>query len=207
MIKRKQYIIDKEFQMKQTFSILGIKFVIVAILIVIIGVHAALNNRKLSSITKQNDEITKSLDEIMIAQDNIVETEMAWINNPKDRPNTATINEVAQKHYKNLTDMKENIRTIQTNISNINNIIKYNNLVLLLIIIIVLIQSVILYAVMIRKTHKISGPIYVIKNYMKEIIDGKFPTPRPLRKDDEFQDFYEIFKKMIEVLKEKETHK
>lgn len=202
MIKRKQYIIDKEFQMKQTFSIIGIKFVIVAILIVIIGLHAAFNNHRLNGITKQNDEITKSLDEIMMAQDNIVETEMAWINNPQDRPNAATIKEVAQRHYKNITDMKENIQTIQANIANMNKIIKYNNLVLILIIIVVLIQSVVLYVLMIRKTHKISGPIYVISNYMKEILGGKLPTPRPLRKDDEFQDFYELFKKLVDYIKE-----
>jgi len=55
---------------------------------------------------------------------------------------------------------------------------------------------------LIRKTHRISGPIYVMSNYMQQIIEGKIPDHvRKLRKKDELQEFYKIFTKMVESIK------
>ena len=53
---------------------------------------------------------------------------------------------------------------------------------------------------LIRKTHRVSGPIYVISNFMREIIAGKRPHLRPLREHDELKDFYELFKQMVDAV-------
>ena len=55
----------------------------------------------------------------------------------------------------------------------------------------------------IRITHRISGPIYVMSNYIKDIINGDFPDPRPLRDKDELKKFYSLFVDLVDSIKEK----
>lgn len=176
MKQRKQYVIDKKFQLKHTFTVVGAVFVVVALIVGIIGFNAAYNNNR--------------LDNIMGIQDNIVDAMMAWVQNPAEKPQQAAIKEIAGKHFENLTTIKR--------------IIKYNTFLIGLIVVIVIIQGVVMYFIMIRKTHKISGPIFVMSMYFKEIIDGKMPNPRKLRKGDELQEFYDLFAKMVEALKARE---
>jgi hypothetical protein len=40
-----------------------------------------------------------------------------------------------------------------------------------------------------------------MSNYLKEIIAGKLPSPRPLRKGDELKEFYALFVEMVEAVK------
>ncbi|HNR89965.1 MAG TPA: hypothetical protein PKM65_16630 [Spirochaetota bacterium] len=179
MKQRKQYVIDRKFQLKHTFSVLGVVLVLVAVIIGIIGVNAAYNNNR--------------LDNIMGIQDNIVDAMMAWVQNPAEKPQQTAIKAIAGKHFENLTTIKR--------------IIRYNTILIGLIVVIVLLQSVIMYFVMIRMTHKISGPIFVMSKYFADIIDGKMPNPRKLRQGDELQDFYNLFTKMVEALKAREKKK
>ena len=52
-------------------------------------------------------------------------------------------------------------------------------------------------------THRICGPLYVVRGYFAELANGCFPTPRPLRKKDELTGFYAEFTRMIESLRAK----
>lgn len=176
MAKRKKYIIDKKFQLRTTFTMIGVIFFITGVIIGIIGLDVTYNNRKLANIIE--------------IQDNVVEALLTYTQAAPDSPNRQAIRTIAKDHY-------NNINTIKT-------IISYNDFLLIIIIAFVFIQGLILYFLMIRKTHKIAGPIYVMTNYMREIIDGKMPRPRPLRKNDELIEFYEVFRTMVLSLKEKE---
>ena len=105
--------------------------------------------------------------------------------------------------YLNIQTIKGNIRKIQGNIASNNRIMRYNNILLILLIALLIFQSAFLYFIMIRKTHRISGPIYVMSNYMREIIDGRSPSIRPIRKNDELQDFYHLFSQLVASLRER----
>ncbi|HOJ29482.1 MAG TPA: hypothetical protein PL059_10450 [Spirochaetota bacterium] len=176
MRQRKQYIINKKFQLKTTFSVIAIVFVIVAIIIAAIGVNAAYNNKKLINIIQ--------------IQDNIVEALIAYSQSPHDSDQKLAIQNIANDHVKNINTIKE--------------IIELNNFLLLIIITFVILQGIILYFVLIRKTHKIAGPIYVMSNYFNDIIKGNIPNPRPLRKNDELQDFYALFMKMVDAIRSRQ---
>ena len=52
-------------------------------------------------------------------------------------------------------------------------------------------------------THRICGPLYVLENYLGDLAKGKVPSPRPLRKKDEFQAFYRSFTRAMDALKVK----
>ena len=50
-------------------------------------------------------------------------------------------------------------------------------------------------------THRICGPVTVLQNYLTELIHGRFPVRRPLRKRDEFKDFYDVFWRAVDNMK------
>lgn len=51
-------------------------------------------------------------------------------------------------------------------------------------------------------THRICGPIYVMEGYLTSLAQGRFPRRRPLRKKDEFKEFYDLFWRAIEAMKD-----
>ena len=53
-------------------------------------------------------------------------------------------------------------------------------------------------------THKIVGPIYMMKALLKQVGDGKLNFNRKPRKGDELQDFFEAFSRMVEKLKKRQ---
>ncbi|MDY6934905.1 MAG: hypothetical protein SVZ03_11895 [Spirochaetota bacterium] len=176
MLKRKQYLLDKRFQLKTTFSIIGVSSIIVAILIIVI----------VSSITENNNKLAN----IIIIQENVVESLLTYSQTNQSSVKRLAFKNVANNHYTNITTIKK--------------IINHNNRLLIIIIIIGVLQSIVLFFFMIRKTHQISGPLFVLSRHIKDIINGSHPTIRPLRKNDELKDLYELFIKMVETMKEKE---
>lgn len=176
MKQRKQYIINKKFQLKTTFSIIAIMFVIAAVITAAIGINAAANNKRLIHIIQ--------------IQDNIVEALIAYSQAPHETDQKIAITRIAHDH-------ENNINTVKT-------IIELNTILIFIIIGLVILQGIILYFVLIRKTHTIAGPLFVMSNYFNDIIKGTIPAPRALRKNDELQDFYDLFIKMTEALRKRD---
>ena len=55
-------------------------------------------------------------------------------------------------------------------------------------------------------THRISGPMYVLKHHLTKLSQGRFPKRRPLRTKDEFKEVHEAFWTAVHSLKtEKEA--
>ncbi len=53
-------------------------------------------------------------------------------------------------------------------------------------------------------THRIAGPIYKMKRQLKELGDGNYQIPYPLRKGDELVEFFEQFRTMVRQLRERQ---
>ncbi len=53
-------------------------------------------------------------------------------------------------------------------------------------------------------THRMAGPIYVIKNVINTILEGKWPSQRHLRKKDEFKDIFQDLNSLVVKLREEE---
>jgi hypothetical protein len=190
MKKRKKYIIDKQYQLRTTFSIIGIVSIITTIILGAITISVVYNN---SVLRENNSKITNIYD-----IENSIFTSLSSIPEAVRDPN-----------IKNA--MIQNTRNHEKNMGTLNNITSYNtkiitrNIIMLLaILVIVLIESIVLYLILIRKTHRVSGPIYVISNFMKDIIEGREPKLRPLRNKDELKDFYELFKQMVAAIQERD---
>ncbi len=50
-------------------------------------------------------------------------------------------------------------------------------------------------------THRVCGPMFVMKRYLLEVAQGRLPSLRPLRKRDEFKDLYDAFDQAISTLR------
>lgn len=188
MSKRKQYIIDKKFQLNTTFSIIGIVSILSAIIIAIIAANLIHNNSRIQ-------EINVKIQNIYEIQNNIVHFLTTHQNkSPKDSPVSEAMSTISKKHFENMQTLSKNMETLDT-------IIEHNKLLMMALVIFVILQGAILYILIIKKTHRISGPIYVMSNYMKDLLNDKIPEPRKLREKDDLKDFYELFVQLIEKIK------
>jgi len=174
MTVRKKYIIDKSFQLKTAFSIIGVVAAVSLIILSSIAASVVYNNEKINNIYQIEDNIFQLMQ-------------------------TANITGENDASYKNTIEMLT--KTHVNNLQNINKLASFNRYLLVAMIICVVVQGFILFIMIIKITHRISGPIYVMSNYIKDIINGAIPSPRPLRDKDELKKFYELFIDMVNALK------
>jgi len=180
MPKRKKYIIDKPFQLKTAFSIIGVVSIISLIILSSITASVVYNNEKINNV--------------YVIEDNIFQMMQA-----------ANIDNNTNDGYKSIIDNLTNLHN--NNYSTIIKIAEYNKYLLAALIVTILFQGIVLFFMIIKITHRISGPIYVISNYFKDIIAGKIPKPRPLRNKDELKEFYNLFIILVDTLKKENKDK
>lgn len=190
--KRKQMIVDRKFQLGTTLSIIGISFLVLLIIIAAIGYVSLENNNKMKNILEKQDQIFQALNAENNNAISIIEQmqSAAGKKSPKAEFEKADFSSMMKDHLSNLASLK--------------NMIDNNKKLLGVIIIFIVIQIIFLYVVLIRKTHRIAGPVFVMSRYMREMLAGRTPqTLRPLRKHDEFQEFYKLFRDMVELFRSK----
>lgn len=64
---------------------------------------------------------------------------------------------------------------------------------------------VVLFVLSIFVTHRMAGPIFVMRRYLRELAGGGLPRIRALRKGDEFSDLLDDFIMTIDALEERTT--
>jgi predicted PurR-regulated permease PerM len=172
--QRKSKIVNKKFQLKTTFSIMSISIIAFLLILAILGINATSTNREIKRTTlKLNDAIA--------AEEKLVKT---FINKAykKDSNKINIVN--AQKNH------KTNMDTIKGYLTLIKKFTSSNFTIISIIIGVILLQALLLYFYLIRLTHRISGPIFVINRHIDEILEGQVPEFRGLREKDEFHDLY-----------------
>lgn len=176
MAKRTKYLIDKGMQLRTAFSIIGFVAAISLIILSSIAAGVVYNNEKINNIYQIENNIFQLMQATNVAGQQ-------------------------DSDYKNTVDMLT--KNHNNNLTNINKLAEFNRYLLIAMIICVIFQGFILFVMIIRITHRISGPIYVMSNYIKDIINGDFPETRPLREKDELKKFYSLFVDMVESLRER----
>jgi HAMP domain-containing protein len=54
-------------------------------------------------------------------------------------------------------------------------------------------------------THRIAGPVLVLSRYAEALSQGTYPAMRPLRKNDELKEYFEVFRRAVDRLKARES--
>lgn len=187
MKKRRKFIINKKFQLKTIFIIIAIVYLFVSIVIATVAVHAIINNNTLLGVI-ENQKKTISTQQDILQAINIFTKEKNW---KTLRLSKNMINQ----------DINTNITILNNNINKVEKLAYNTKIVLYTIITIVIFQGFVLIYVLIKVTHRISGPIYHISQYIKDITQFKYPAIRPLRANDEFKEFHGLVVTMADALK------
>ncbi len=174
MTKRKLYILDKGFQLRTTFSVLAVVAVVSLIIISMISANVVYNNGKIVNIY----EIENNIFTIM---------------------QTTALSDDKAASKRELTDRL--LERHNANLSNMQKIVSSNRYLLAGLVVFIIVQFLLLYTVVVRTTHRISGPIHVISNHIREILSGKDPVIRPLRTKDELKGFYGLFSDLAEYIR------
>lgn len=183
MLKRKN-IIDKRFQLKTTFRIIGIIIIAFMLIIAVTGIISTDNNRKISAtINDLGRTIEKDRREVEILMESAGQGGGSRLEKEHDR--------IIEGHF-------ESMALMHTNIQHLRKILDYNRILFTIMICTGILLGFGLFAYLIRLTGRISGPLYVLKQHMHDIMNGREPNLHVLRKNDEFQDFYREFVSFIE---------
>jgi hypothetical protein len=176
-LTRKKYVLDKKFQIGLSTRAIILPLVTTLIICGVLLYFAGDTNHQ---INKSNKDISAIIDN----QDSMFDIFMA-IPSLQDKANPIV------KKCDNT--FKENLK-ITNHINDYHERIKRNSrIVLAILIVMTVVQTAIIFFQFIFFSHKISGPLHVMTNYMKEFRKGACPNYRPLRKNDELLEFYEEF--------------
>ena len=189
----KNYLLDPRFQLKWTGMIIGVAFVISAIM----GVFLY---RTSSEVTAQSQKVIGQGQELIKeSQKNSDLVKMQIEKEYGDAPELkATFNSSAQELDGQLEVKQKALRSqYEATIHQQNTML--TSLVAGLVLLVVLIGILGIYF-----THKVVGPIYKMKMLLRQVGDGKLNFHGKLRKGDELQDFFEVFAQMVEKLKDRQ---
>jgi len=197
MKNRKKVLIDKKFQLTKSFSVIGFFSIVVIVIILLMGIFLLSNNQKLEVENKNLENSILDLKQIMELQQSVfisLSSRPMAKDSQIDRVEANQLNADYNSSIRKLTaTIKKNERIVASN----RDVIKMNKWLIGIISVVFLMAIVVLYLLMIRFTHRISGPIWVMTNHLNELLAGKSPQMNDLREKDEFKDFYELFRKMV----------
>lgn len=189
----KNYLLDPRFQLKWTGMIIGVAFVISAIMGVFLYRTSSEVTAESQKVIAQGQELIKE------SQKNSDLVKMQIKDQYGDAPELAdTFNSSAKDLDAQLgVKQKALLSQQQATIHQQNTML--TSLVAGLALLVVLIGILGIYF-----THKVVGPIYKMKMLLRQVGDGKLNFYGKLRKGDELQDFFEVFAQMVEKLKERQ---
>lgn len=105
--------------------------------------------------------------------------------------------------YRMYTLEKEKNEILQIQNESVTQLIQeFDQTLFLFVALIVLLQAVAITLLVMYLTHKVAGPISRIQRVLETAIEEKMPAQMaPVRKNDEFQDFFKVLKTYIDTFK------
>lgn len=183
-MKKRQIIINGKFQLGMAFSFAALSALIMTVVIIILSGLLITNNSKLRDISVNQQQLADTQIEIFKTLIHIVETE-----------------DISKLHISAPTvkqDNERNLELVNKNNAMIREITGRNNRIIALLIGSAVIQSLIIFYIMLKRSHRISGPLFLLNRYIDEMKKGNYPEIRPLRANDDFHDLFDNFRELID---------
>ena len=188
-MKKRQIIVNRKFQFNIAASFAAVSAATMTVIIIILSAVLIFNNIKL-------DEIARNQQTLAGTQVEIFKTLVA-LSSSKNLKNF---------HISASMIEKDNVNTetlLNQNNEKIQNITERNNSLIVMLIISAIIQSVIIFYLMIKRSHRISGPLFLLNRYIEDMKSGGYPEIRPLRTNDDFHDLFDNFRELADMIREK----
>ncbi|MFO0738092.1 MAG: hypothetical protein U0270_19525 [Labilithrix sp.] len=190
----KNYLLDAKFQLKWTGRIIIVALAISALM----GVFLFQTSKK---VTEQTETVIAEGQKAI--EQNRVNSEllqMKMLAEAADSPELMTTYQAkAKKEAAELQKQKDELQAqaIETRAQQSRMGITIVGALVLLVLLIGVLG--------IFFTHKVVGPIHMMKNLLRQVGDGKLNFNRKPRKGDELQDFFEVFQAMVNQLKARQA--
>ena len=207
----RNYLLDKSFQLKYAGFIFGVAAVLSAVMGALLwrtsqrlvgvsqtavsqGQHVVELGRK---VAKESEKVSK------VVQMNIVKDPF-YADNPEL---LAAFENDNEKQSALLTEQQEALETQAASLEKQSaEIASEQRAMLITLFAVLLVLSVAVGLAGIVVTHKVAGPIYKMINQIKDVQDGHWNMPSPLRKGDELVHFFEAFEDMVRSLRKQREH-
>jgi len=191
-MKKRQIIVNRKFQFNIAASFAGVSAVTMTIVIVILSTFMIKNNMKLEEITRNQHVLSGT-------QEEIFKTLIAFSTSKsmnKIHISTSMLQKDNENTKKLLTQNNEKIQIIT----------ERNNALIMVMIVLAVIQSVVIFYLMLKRSHRISGPVFLLNRYISDIKNGMNPEIRPLRINDDFHDLFDNFRELADMIREKNSN-
>ena len=188
-MNKRHILINKEFQISIAALFAAVSALMMTIIIILLSVVLISNNRKL-------DEIAVNQQVLSGTQGEIFKTLIA-LSSSKNLNRIHMTTSVIQQDNDNTKKL------LGQNNEKIIEITNRNYYIIVMLIVSAVIQSLIIFYLMIRRSHRISGPLFLLNRYIDELRKGQNPEIRPIRTDDDFQDLFDNFRGLADMIKEK----
>jgi len=185
---KRNKLIDKKLQLKTAFSVIRFYFIAFFVILVLMIIHTVLTDIKINGTIS-------NLKGAVDTEQNIVNAFIKYSDLTSNPDLQLKTEKISQDH-------KQTIKVIETHIAVLSGILKSGFIVISIIAGFIILMGLILFYYLIRLTHTISGPIYVMTQHIQDIIDGKEISLRALRDDDQLKDFYSRFMEMAKKIRE-----
>lgn len=207
--KLRNYIIDKRFQGKYTAMIMGLSFLLIAVLGYLLYLQvratvtqnaeatdalreAATASEGAAKVSQENSEIiiAQALDDDIFNDPDVMDKFIADMKAPVDEVKTkaAAMNEQAKKAQAESAEYQKRAEQLP-----------------LLLLLFGITFLLFLFLISIYTTHKIAGPLYKIKKLMSEVDGDSLHVAGALRRGDEMWDLFHAFNGMIERLRKHQS--
>ncbi len=185
MVNRRRILVGKISHMGTLFWITVVNIASFTLIIAFIGVFSVYNRYKIG------DEVS-ILRKAVSAQNDIVSA--IGLAASKIAPVGTGYDRVRQDHQQSMMSIHSHIKSLEEQ----TDIIFY---LFVIITAIALLTAGIYFFYVIYLTSRISGPIQVISGHIQDMIEGREPQFRGLRKRDEFKDLYNKVVELGEKMK------
>ncbi len=184
---RKKKLINLSFQLRT-----AIPAILVTIISFSVIIGFILFMTSMSSVTSTARDLNRAVQN----EYEIVQSFKEYAKRVKDPIFILATEKIESDHKQSIAVIKENIMTLRAYSEN-------NSRFLVLAIAVMIINSILLYVLIIRSTHKAAGPVLAMHTLIRNILEGRSPDDRGIRKKDDFQEFYKDFEKLIEKYSKK----
>jgi len=187
MKKNRKILIDKKYQLSMAAAFTAAAAIAVSVFIAIMAYTAYNYSNDLEIVATNQREISSQ-------QDEVFKTLLA-ISSSKNLKNFRVSKNELER------DMALNMSKLDESIAIINQINRSNYRLVFILITLLLLQSLVMFYFIIKRSHRTSGPVFILSRYIDEIKKGKYPEIRPLRDKDDFTELFDNFREMVEKLK------
>jgi hypothetical protein len=191
MKRKRKIIIDGKFQLRLALGFALVVFLTGAVLAAAASWMVVSNTDRLDLITANQKKLVESQEEIF--------TTLLDFARMKDLRNVRISEAEVRK------DIESKRSGFVVNNESILAISRQNRFLVILMISFIIFQSGLVFYLLIKRSHRISGPVMLLNRYIGELIEGRYPEIRPLRSGDDFKGLFANFVRLVEVMKSRES--